>query len=159
MSKPIVATDPVGIIEAVRAELGSAASSLYMPPEKREDAPVGAFYMTDKFRWAHHSHEHVLAAITNLNTMESELREIQHRLFRMGMTHKDEVTSAAMLALSERVSAVIRKPIELGWNNLDDDGCEVCLKPIDDCTCAPCSVCGWVGDLNCNKNHMKGDEA
>lgn len=135
MSKPIVAADPVGIVETVRSELMGAASSLNMPPEPRDDVEKGAFYMTDKFRWAHHSHEHVLAAITNLNTMEQELREVEHRLFRMAVKTHDEVVKDGLLALAERLSHAIRKPIELGWNNLDDDGCEQCLKDVDECTC------------------------
>lgn len=135
MSKPIVATDPVGIVETVRSELMGAASSLNMPPEPRDDVEKGAFYMTDKFRWAYHSHEHVLAAITNLNTMDMELREIQGELFRMMMTTTDEKVAQKLCNLEQRVHRLSRKPIELGWNNLDDDGCEQCLKDVDECTC------------------------
>lgn len=116
MSEPVITNDVTGIVEVVRGELMGAASSLNMPPEPRDDVDEHAFYMTDKFRWAHHSHDHVLAAITNLNTMEQEMREIQHRLFRMAVKTDDEVVKTGLLALSERMSNAIRKPID--WDSL-----------------------------------------
>lgn len=110
MSVPVETKDPVGILDIIRSEMTGASSSLNMPPEPLDNVDPSAFYMTDKFVWAQHSQAHIHAAITNMNTLDNELRKIHGKLYRMSYKAADEKTAQALLILSERLSSVLRAP-------------------------------------------------
>ena len=67
--KPEIVTKEKASFSAIRNEIMGASSSMNMPPEPREDIQAGAFYMTDLYMWAHHAHEHLIAAMENTNTL------------------------------------------------------------------------------------------
>ena len=110
MSIPLETINPVGILDIIRSEMTGASSSLNMPPEPLDNVDPSAFYMTDKFVWAQHSQAHIHAAITNMNTLDRELRDIHAKLYCMSYKSDDATTAQALLILSERLSKVLRAP-------------------------------------------------
>ena len=90
MSTPHVATPGTVTLSDIRNEILGAASSMNMPPEPRDDIDQSKIdqsevvFMTDLYYYAKHAHEHIVAAMQNLQTLQKELRSIEFELYEKG---------------------------------------------------------------------------